>query len=68
MYEDVFISLLPEHGLNMNERCSVLRGLNAFAKSIGPGQPARTAQADLSRNFSLFLDFLHIIELFYIMI
>ena len=33
----------------LNVPCSVKRGLHASAKSIGSGQPARTAQADLSR-------------------
>ena len=28
------------------------RGLNAFAKSIDPCQPAQSVQADMSRNFS----------------
>ena len=35
------------------------RGLNAFAKSIGPSHPARTVQADMSRSFSLSFDFLN---------
>ena len=30
-------------------------GLNAFAKSIDPCQPAQSAQADMGRNFSLSL-------------
>ena len=30
---------------------SVVVGLNTFPKSINPGQPAQSAQADLSRNF-----------------
>ena len=29
------------------------RGSNTFAKSIDPGQPARSAQADLNRIFLL---------------
>ena len=29
------------------------RGVNAFAKSIDPYQPARIAQADMGRNFLL---------------
>ena len=33
------------------------RRLNVFAKSFDPCQPARTAQADMCRNFSLSLDF-----------
>ena len=34
----------------MDESFSVKWGLNASANSFGPGQPARTAQADLDRN------------------
>ena len=33
------------------------RGLNASAKSIDPGQPAQSAQADLSRYFLLLVIF-----------
>ena len=39
-------------GLYVYEPCPMERGLNAFAKSIDSGQPAQSAQADLSRNFS----------------
>ena len=34
------------------------RGLEGIAKSIDPGQPAQSAQADHGRNFSLLADFL----------
>ena len=38
--------------------CSVVkRGLNVLANGIDSCQPARTAQADMGRNFSLFLNF-----------
>ena len=33
------------------------RALNTSSKSFGPGQPARTAQADLGRNLSLLVNF-----------
>ena len=42
-------------GLNINDACSVKRGLNAFAKSIEPCQPELYAQADIGQNFLLFL-------------
>ena len=35
----------------------VKRGLHVFAKSIDSCQPAQSAQADMSRNFSLFSSF-----------
>ena len=31
------------------------RGLIEFAKSVNPCQPAQSAQADMSQNFSLFI-------------
>ena len=34
--------------------------LRVFAKSFDPCQPTRSAQADMGRNFSLFLNFLHV--------
>ena len=37
--------------------CSVKRRLNIFAKSIDSCRPARTAQADMERNFSHFFNF-----------
>ena len=43
-------------------------GLDAFAKSIGPCQPALSAQAGMGRNFSPSLIFLLVKRLFYIMI
>ena len=43
------------------------RGLNVFAKSIDPCQPALSAHADMGRNFSLSLNFLHVKGLFHIM-
>ena len=39
-------------------------GVNVFAKGIGPCQPARSAQADMGRNFSLSLHLLHVKEWF----
>ena len=36
------------------------KGLNAFAKSIDSRQPAQSAQADMDRNFSLPLMFVHV--------
>ena len=36
------------------------RDLTGIAKSIDSGQPAQSAQADQSRNFSLLVDFLYI--------
>ena len=36
-----------------NEPCSVKMGLDSYAKSIDPCQPAQFAQADMGRNFSL---------------
>ena len=44
------------------------RGLNAFAKSVDPRQPAQSAQADMGRNFSLSVNCLRIKEYFYLMI
>ena len=38
------------------------RGLNASAKSIDPGQPAQSEQADLGRNFSRRLNFVLVKE------
>ena len=54
--------------LKINEACSVKRGLEAFAKSIDPCQPAQFAPADMGRNFSLQINFLHIKGPFYLMI
>ena len=42
-----------------DEPCSVKRGINASAKRFGSGQPARDAQADLSRICLLSIFFLH---------
>ena len=44
------------------------KGLNTLAKSFGSCQPAQIAQADMSRNFSLSLNFLPVIGPFYIII
>ena len=41
------------------ESCSVKRGFSASAENIDLGQPEQFAQADLSRNFSLPVIFLH---------
>ena len=40
--------------------CSVKTGFNASAKSIDPCQPAPSAQADMGRNCSPSLHFLHV--------
>ena len=39
----------------VHESYSVKRGLNAFAKSVDPRQPAQSTKADKDRNFSLSL-------------
>ena len=44
----------------LNRAWTVNRGLIDFAKSIDPCQPAQFAEADMGRNFSLSLNFLHI--------
>ena len=36
------------------------RGLTASAKNVNPGQSAHIALADLSRNFSLLVNLLHV--------
>ena len=41
---------------------------NAYAKNIDTGQPAQSAQADLSPNVSLQISFLYISEPVYLMI
>ena len=38
---------------NIQAICSFKTRFNTFAKSIGPRQPAQSAQADISRNFPL---------------
>ena len=45
----------------------VKKGLNALTKSIDSCQPAQSAQADMSRNFSLFLNVLYVKRQFYLM-
>ena len=35
-------------------------GFIASAKNVSPGQPAQSAQADLSRHFLLLAHFLHV--------
>ena len=45
---------------------SVKMGLKACAKSIDPGQPAQSAQADPGRHFLLFVNFLHVHGLAYL--
>ena len=44
--------------MHIKQSFSVNRRLNASAKSFGPGQPAQSAQADLSRNFLHLVNFL----------
>ena len=46
--------------IRRDESYSVKRGLNSSAKSIDPRQPAQSAQADMSGNFSPSLNFLHV--------
>ena len=41
------------------------RGLNAFSKYVGLGQPAQPAQADLGRYFLLLFAFPHITRPFF---
>ena len=43
-------------------------GLIAFAKSFGSDQPAQSVQADLSRNFSIWGNFLNVKGPFYLII
>ena len=45
---------------------SVNRGLTRLAKTIDSGQPARTAQADLSRYFLPVVNFLSVAEPYYL--
>ena len=44
--------------LHINKPFSEELRLNASAKSINPGQPAQSVQADLGQNFSLLANFL----------
>ena len=46
--------------LHINEPFSVKTMFQTNAKSLGAGQPAHTAQADLGRNFLPFVNFLRI--------
>ena len=52
----------------IHKQCSMKTGLNIFAKSIGPRQPAHPAQADMGRYFSPSLNFLLVKRTFYIII
>ena len=52
----------------MNEAMLRENGLNASAKSIDSGQPARTAQADPCRNFLHLVKFLQVKGPYYFMI
>ena len=45
---------------HINETFSEKRGIEAYAKSIDPGQPAQSAQADLGRYFLILINFPHI--------
>ena len=40
--------------------CSIKTGFDGSSKSIDPGQPVQSAQADLGLNFFLFANFLQI--------
>ena len=57
---DCLIQMFSNTGLTFHQPGYVLSVINAFAKSIGPCQPVQSAQADMGRNFSLSLSFLHI--------
>ena len=57
--EEVFSSLLNSP-VELDRAVLWQRGLNASAKSIDPRQPAQSAQADMGRNFSLPLDYMHV--------
>ena len=46
--------------MQIREPQSLKTGHNAPSKSFDSCQPARTAQADMSRNFLLFLIFTHL--------
>ena len=46
--------------LYSNDSSSLKRGRNATAKSIDPGQPAQSAQAELDQNFLLAGNFMPI--------
>ena len=50
--------VIPVQPSKTNESWSMKKGLNAFAKSIDSCQ--QSAQADMGRNFSLSLNFLHV--------
>ena len=43
----------------MKKPLPVERELNASAKSVDPGRPAQSAQADLGRNFLLSVNFVY---------
>ena len=66
-FQWIYINYKTCRHTHRNEPFSAEKGHNASAKSIDPGQPAQSAQADLDRNFSLLANFLHIRGLFYIM-
>ena len=46
--------------INTLKQCSGKSGFNVSAKSIDPGQPAQSAQADLGRFFLPFVYFTHV--------
>ena len=46
-------------------KVKVKNGVNTLGESFDSCQPARTAQADMSRNFPPSLDFLHVKEKFH---
>ena len=54
------------HEKRLFKLCSVKRDIYASAKSIDPGQPAHSAQADLGRYFLPLIDFLQVIGLVYL--
>ena len=68
-YHDEYLYELS-YGLGFIETCSLKKGINASAKSIDSGQPARTAQTDLSRYFLLLVELilLHVEGSLYVII
>ena len=52
--------------LHIDSALSVKRGFNASAKYIDSGQPAQSAQANLSRNILLLVSLLYIEGLYHL--
>ena len=60
MCNDEFLLHVMRVDLHINVTLSLNMGLKSYAKSIDPGQPAQTAQADLVRKFLLLVISMHI--------